>query len=144
VKTAATSPQQRRRIPETKPEPPQVGAATRMSAARGDVVVPVQDCSAFGVKEAVRGERVKHTAEQGRRPTVQQIAGDGEMIRVFGGDAIELAVQPDAIAGVSQVQIREVRDHHASDALAFRLFQVGGTARSGLVSHWVVVSRLLR
>jgi hypothetical protein len=28
------------------------------------------------------------------------------------GDAIELAVQPDRIAGISEVQIREMRDEH--------------------------------
>lgn len=84
-----------------------------MPAARREVVISVQDGGAVRGEEAARRERAKDGVEEGRVPAIEKIAGDGQVIGTFRGDAIELALQPDHIAVISQVQIRQMRDQQS-------------------------------
>ena len=78
-------------------------------------MIAVEDGRTFGAEKIVGGEHVEDARKKSRSPAVQQVAGDGEMIRPARGDAIELAIQPRRIVRVAQMQVRQVRDQHTSD-----------------------------
>ena len=116
VKRSQAPPQDRRRIPKASSQTPEVRVPARMPAARGEIVIAVQQSQAFRVEQRVRGQKIEHAFEQGRVPAIQQVPGNGQMSRCASGDARELAVQPRDIAGVFEVKIGEMRDHHALTA----------------------------
>jgi hypothetical protein len=76
-----------------------------MPAARCEVVIAVQDRGALRVEESARPEGVEDAGEERRRPAVEYVAGDREMVRTACGNAIQLAIQPHRIAGMPDVQI---------------------------------------
>ena len=57
------------------------------------------------VEEAACAERVEGAFEQRRVPPIEEIAGDDQMIDRLRGDAVELTIELDCIAFISQMQI---------------------------------------
>ena len=100
IKTPAPSLDERRRIPEAERETPKIGASAWMSAARGKIVIPVEDRQSLGIHETADGECLQRELQKIGIPTVQQIPGDREMLWTTPGDAIELALQPGHVARV--------------------------------------------
>ena len=107
---------ERRRIPEAQRHSIQIGALPRVPTARSEVVIAVKHRQPGGVEQPAVREAVDCACEQGRIPTVEEIAGDRKMGRVAGGDVIQLPAQPGHITVVSQVKVREMRDEHISDS----------------------------
>jgi len=105
---------QRRRIPEAQDEAPQIRRPARVTAARGQIVVAVEDCQAIRVEQIPGDDGVERTFEQGWVPAVEQISSDNEMRGLPRGDAIELVFQRGHIAVIPQVEIRQVRNEHTS------------------------------
>lgn len=118
VERAPPSVNERRRIPEPADQPPDVRPPPRMSAARREIVVSMNDREPRRVEQAALRERIEDFAEQTRVPAIEDIAGDREMVGDARGDAIELAFQPPHIAAVPDVQIGQVREQHPSDLRA--------------------------
>jgi hypothetical protein len=82
------------------------------SAGR-EIVIAVQDGRPFAGEQPAIAQGGKRAAQERVAPAVEQVARDGEMIGTARGDAIELTLQPDHIAGVSQVQVRQMRDQQS-------------------------------
>jgi len=97
--------EQRWRVPEPQAETQEVARLARMAAARMEIVVAMNDGDPRGVEEATRLERVEGACEQWWIPPVEKIAGDDEMIGRFGGDAVELTIEPGCITFISQMKI---------------------------------------
>jgi hypothetical protein len=68
-------------------------------------VVAVDDGDPLGVEEAARGERVEGAFEQRRIPAIEEVAGDEQVIDRLRGDAVELTLELDCIALISQMEI---------------------------------------
>ena len=105
IEAPPTTAEQGRRVPEPQREAQQVALFARMPAARRQVVVAVDDGDPRGVEEAACAERVEGAFEQRRVPPVEEIAGDDQMIDRLRGDAVELTIELDCIAFISQMKI---------------------------------------
>ena len=95
VEAPAAPAKERRRVPEPQREAQEVALLARMAAARCQIVVAVDDGDPRRVEEAACGERVEGAFEQRRVPPVEEIAGDGQVIDTFRGDAVELTIELD-------------------------------------------------
>lgn len=105
IETPATESKKRRRIPESKRQTPEVCRLAGMPAARGQIVVAVEDGQGPRRQEIALGERVERTVEKWRVPAVEQIAGDDQMMGAARDDAIELPGELDRIGFISQMQV---------------------------------------
>jgi hypothetical protein len=105
---------QRRGIPETQHEPPQVSGPARMATARRKIMVAVQHGQPIRVKQSPIRKGVEHEREQRPVPSVQQIARDRKMDGFSRHDAIELPFQRGHIGSISDVEIRQMRNQHMS------------------------------
>ena len=105
IEPAAAESQDRRRIPESQRQTPQVAGFAGMPAARREIVIAVQDGDAIRGQESARAERVERGVEECRLPAIEQIAGDDEVVDRARGDAIESSAELDRIAFISQMQV---------------------------------------
>ena len=113
VRTFADSPVERTppgrehgwRIPESGNQAPDVGALARVPAARREVVVSVNDGQPIAMQESARSEGIEGCVEQRRRPAVEEIAGDDEMIGLACDDAVEPPGEFGRVAFVAEVQV---------------------------------------
>ena len=78
---------------------------TGMTAARGEVVIAVQDGDSIRGQQSALAERVEDDVEESRLPPVEEIAGDDEVVRVARDDAIELPAELDRPGLISQMQV---------------------------------------
>ena len=105
VEALAAPAEQRWRIPETQRQPPEVPQFAGMPSARGEIVVAVDDGQLLSVEELMRVETVEGAFEEPRIPAIEKVAGDDQVIRRPRGDAIELAIELDRIALISQMEV---------------------------------------
>ena len=76
-----------------------------MAAARGEIVITVQDGDAIGGQQPALAEGIERGVEECGLPAVEEIAGDHQMPGVARDDAIELPGELDRIGFISQVQV---------------------------------------
>ena len=105
IETPATEGKKRRRIPESQRQTPEICRLAGMSAARGQIVVAVEDGQGARRQEIAFGDRVEHAVEEWRVPPVEQIAGDDQMIGAARDDATELPGELDRIGFIPQMQV---------------------------------------
>ena len=86
-----------------------------MSSAGCEVVISVKERQPFVVEKTMRLEAVERLGEKAGIPAVEEVAGDREVGRIATGDVSQLTIEPGHIAGVSQVEIREMGDEHISE-----------------------------
>ncbi len=76
-------------------------------------MVAVDDSQPLAVEEAPLAQRVERSCEEPGVPAIQQVPSDGQVPGLAGGDAIELLLERDHIAVITQVQIRQMCEQHA-------------------------------
>ena len=76
-----------------------------MTTARGQVVIAVENRQPLGIKESAHAQRVQHTFKKFFVPSIEQVAGDGEMLRGLYRDRIKLAVERGEIPRIPEVKV---------------------------------------
>jgi hypothetical protein len=94
IEAPAPPPDERRRIPEPKDEPADVRAAPRVSSARREIVIAVENGQSLAVHEAAAHECVESDVEKIGIPAVEKVASDRQVRGTAAADAIELSFQP--------------------------------------------------
>jgi hypothetical protein len=82
-----------------------------MTAARCEIVIPVEQGESLRVQHATGTERIERAFEESLVPAVEQVTCDHNMLGGSRRDGIELAREEVEIACVSEVQIGQVKQH---------------------------------